>query len=105
MTNTFYVLEAVNNSKFPYRLTIRQAEKLLLALRVQDKWPGQKGNIFCIREDDRDLEPLEKEIERAPIISLKRFGKRLAIVLDRPTNKRCEFLFLTKKYKTKEGRI
>jgi hypothetical protein len=103
MTATLYILETVDDLKFPYRLTIRQGDKVLLALRVQDKWPGQKGNIFCIREENRELQPPLKEIERVPIISLKRFGKRLAIVLDRPTNKRCDFLFLTKKYKTKEG--
>jgi len=34
---------------------------------------------------------------------MKRYGKRLAIVLDRAINKRCEFLFLKKKYKQKEG--
>lgn len=103
MTTTLYILESVNDSKFPYRLTIRRGDKILLALRVQDRWPGQRGNIFCIREYNRDLDPPIEEIEKVPIISLKRFGKRLAIVLDRPTNKRCEFLFLTKKYKTKEG--
>ncbi len=103
MTTTLYILESVNSKKFPYRLTIRQGENLLLALRVQDKWPGQKGNIFCIREENRELEPPVEEIEKVPVISLKRFGKRLAVVLDRPKNKRCDFLFLTKTYKTREG--
>jgi hypothetical protein len=81
---TLWILESVNNLKFPYRLTVRQGEKLLLALRVQDKWPGQKGNIFCIREENWELEPPVEEIERVPVISLKRFGKRLAVVLDMP---------------------
>ncbi|ODA43985.1 hypothetical protein THER_1264 [Thermodesulfovibrio sp. N1] len=103
MTKTLYILESVNNPKFPYRLTIKQGDKVLLALRVQDRWPGQRGNIFCIRETNQELDPPIEEIERVPIISLKRYGKRLSIVLDRPINKRCEFLFLTKKYKTKEG--
>ncbi len=103
MIATLWILESVNNPKFPYRLTIRQGEKLLLALRVQDRWPGQKGNIFCIREENWELEAPIGEIERVPVISLNRFGKRLAVVLDRPKNKRCDFLFLTKKYKTREG--
>jgi hypothetical protein len=34
---------------------------------------------------------------------LRRYGKRLAVVLDRSRNKRSDFLFLKKKYKTKEG--
>ncbi|MGA1846003.1 ERCC4 domain-containing protein [Deferribacter abyssi] len=103
MTTTFYILESVNNKKFPYRLTIRQGDKILLALRVQDKWPGQKGNIFCLREDNVKMEPPIEEIERVPVISLKRIGKRLVVVLDRAKNKRCDFLFLKKKYKTKDG--
>ncbi|WP_223144621.1 ERCC4 domain-containing protein [Deferribacter autotrophicus] len=74
-----------------------------MALRVQDKWPGQKGNIFCLREDNRKMDPPIEEIERVPVISLKRIGKRLVVVLDRPINKRCDFLFLKKKYKTKDG--
>ncbi|MCS7216013.1 MAG: ERCC4 domain-containing protein [Thermodesulfovibrio sp.] len=100
---TFYILESVNNSKFPYRLTIRQGEKILLALRVQDKWPGQKSNIFCIREENGELEPSIEEIERVSVISLQRFGKRLSVVLDRLMKKRCDFLFLKKKYKKKDG--
>jgi len=103
MTKIFYILETVDNPKFPYRLTIRHGDKILFALRVQDRWPGQKGNIFCIREENKDFEPPLKELERIPVISLKRFGKRLSIVLDRPKNRRCEFLFLTKRYKTKDG--
>lgn len=100
---TLFILESVNNPKFPYRLTIRQGEKILLALRVQDRWPGQKGNIFSIREENWEMEPPVEEVERVSIISLKRYGKRLSVVLDRAKNKRCDFLFLTKKYKTKEG--
>ncbi len=103
MQNTIWILEETGNEKFPYRLTIRQDERILLRLWVQEKWPGQKGNIFCIREEeDTQLYP-EAEIERVPVVSLKRYGKRLAVILDRPKNKRCDFLFLTKSYKTKEG--
>lgn len=100
---TLWIIESVDNEKFPYRLTIKQGDKVLLALRVQDKWPGQKGNIFCIREEKGEWDPPVQEIERVQVVSLKRFGKRLAVVLDRARNKRCDFLFLTKKYKTREG--
>lgn len=100
---TLWILEKVSDEKFPYRLTIIQADRTLFALRVQDKWPGQKGNIFCMREDERDWQKPDMEIERVPVISLNRFGKRLTVVLDRMKNKRCDFLFLTKQYKTREG--
>lgn len=100
---TFFVLERVEDPRFPYRLTLRKGERVLLALRVQDRWPGQKGNVFCIREERGAwASPLE-EVERVPVSVAKRLGKRLSLVLERPTKKRCDFLFLTKNYKTKEG--
>jgi len=104
MEQAFWILEHLGDKKFPYRLTIKKGDEVLLALRVQDRWPGQKGNIFCIREETVQWETIEgEEIERVPVLSIKRFGKRLSIVLDRTINKRCDFLFLKKKYKTKEG--
>jgi hypothetical protein len=99
----FWILEATDNPKFPYRLRIKKGEEDLLVLRVQDRWPGTRGHIFCLREEGSAYLGQAQEIERVPIISLKRYGKRLAIVLDRALNKRCEFLFLKKKYKQKEG--
>jgi len=99
----FWILEATDNPKFPYRLRIKKGEEDLLVLRVQDKWPGSKGHIFCLREEGAAYSGQAQEIEKVPVISLKRYGKRLAIVLDRALNKRCEFLFLKKKYKQKEG--
>jgi hypothetical protein len=100
---TFFVLEEVHDSRFPYRLTIRKGDKVLLGLRVQDRWPGQRGNVFCIREERGSWISPHKELERVPILLMKRLGKRLSLVLDRAQRKRCDFLFLTKKYRTKEG--
>jgi ERCC4-type nuclease len=102
MADTIWVLESIDNQKFPYLLTIRQDGKALLRLRVQERWPGQKGHVFCLREEDAGRWMTE-EVERVPVISINRYGKRLAVILDRPKNKRCDFLFLTKKYKTREG--
>ena len=103
MEAIFWILESTDNPRFPYRIRIKKGEENLLSLRVQDRWPGTKGHIFCLREDPEGYSRSGQEIEKVPIISLKRYGKRLAVVLDRPTNKRCEFLFLKKKYKQKEG--
>ncbi|MEJ5375591.1 MAG: ERCC4 domain-containing protein [bacterium] len=99
----FFVLEKVQDPRFPYRLTLRSGERVLLALRVQEKWPGQKGNIFCVREERGVWACPCEEVERVPVSVMKRLGKRLSLVLERPTKKRCDFLFLTKQYKTKEG--
>ncbi len=55
---------------------------------------GTGGQVFCMREDRRDWPKPVEEIERVPVLSIKRFGKRLAVSLDRTRNKRCDFLFL-----------
>jgi hypothetical protein len=100
---TFFVLEKVEDQRFPYRITLTKGDRVLLALRVQDRWPGQKGNVFCIREEGGSWSLPSQELERVPISVMKRLGKRLSLVLERPTKKRCDFLFLTKEYKTRAG--
>lgn len=102
MSSLWWILESVDNEKFPYRVSIKKGDKTILCLRVQSKWPGAGTQIFCLRESEDYSDSIE-EIERVPVINLNRYGKRLSVVLDRPTNKRCEFLFLKKKYKKKEG--
>jgi len=101
----WWILEKTGDKKFPFRLRIEKEGQTILSLYVQDRWPGQKGHIFCLqsRDETEDLTSRAVEVERVPIISVKRYGKRMAVVLDRTRNKRCDFLFLTKKYKTKEG--
>ena len=97
-----WILEKREHPKFPYKITIKQDKDILLSLLAQDRWPGQKGNIFCIRANSDDSEGFT-EVERVPIVSFNRFGKRISIVLDRAVEKRCDFIFLIKKYKTREG--
>ncbi len=100
---TVWVLEATGQQRFPFRLSVRRGDRTLLALRVQDRWPGGSGNVFCLRErDDSWPDPIE-DIERVKVISLTRLGKRVSIVLDRPRRRRCELLFLTKRYRKREG--
>jgi ERCC4-type nuclease len=98
---TWYLYKA-ENPNFPYRITIKNGERIIVDLRTKDKWPGPKGNIFCLRQNP-DIQEDFTEIEKVPILSLKRYGKKLIVVLERNVNKRCEFLFLKKKYKNKEG--
>ncbi|TYC03096.1 MAG: hypothetical protein FXF54_01195 [Kosmotoga sp.] len=102
MGSLLWILESTDSNKFPYRLSIRKGEKTLLSLFVQDRWPGAGKHVFCLRDEENIAEEFE-EIEKVPIISAKRYGKRLSIVLDRSVNKRCDFLFLKKKYKNREG--
>ena len=103
MAETLWILERTGNKRFPYRLCITGEGGTLLRLLVQEKWPGQKGNVFCLRDDDGEYGGPDVEIERVPVLSLQRFGKRLSVILDRSINKRCDFLFLTKQYKNRDG--
>jgi len=99
----FWVIERVDHPRFPYRLTIVKGEEVLLALRVAERWPGSRGNIFCLPEAGRELPPPEEELERVRVVSLRRYGRRLSVVLDRPSRRRCDFLFLKKPYKNRPG--
>jgi len=96
-----WVIEKIGEGKFPYRLTIKQEDEILLKLKIQDRWPGSTKNIFCIQ--DTFLEGPGEIIEEVEVLSVRRYGKRMVVVLKREKNKRCEFLFLKKKYKEKEG--
>lgn len=100
---TLWVLEQVDHARFPYRLTIRRGTRTLLALRVRDRWPGASGNVFCMREIGDDWPAPGQELERVGVMSIRRFGKRVSIVLDRPTRRRCELLFLKRPYRHQEG--
>ncbi|MED7789271.1 ERCC4 domain-containing protein [Francisella sp. 19X1-34] len=91
-----------DSKKFPYHITVSENNKTSLSLLTQDKWPGASGNIFCIRAEDSDIS-LEEVVEEVPVVFVKKLGKRLTILLDRGQRKRCEFLFIRKKYKTKDG--
>jgi len=50
MLAILWILESLYNPRFPDLLTIRRGKMDLLCFRVQDRWPGQKGHVFCVRE-------------------------------------------------------
>jgi len=99
----YWILETSESEKFPYKITIKQGEQVLLCLLVRDRWPGARGNIFCLRAEPSGAEEPGEELERVPVINMKRYGKRLSLVLDRTKKKRCDFLFLKKAYKNGSG--
>lgn len=101
MEETFWILKKTEGERFPYQLIIKEKNETILSLLVQDRWPGGNRNIFCLRTPELNTEG--EIVEQVRIISIRRYGKRMAIVLDREKNKRCEFLFLKKKYKNREG--
>jgi ERCC4 domain-containing protein len=91
-----WVVERTNSRRFPYRLSIEQNGRLLIAVRAQARWPGPGQQIFCLREGELDpAEPLEP-VERVVVAQLTRLGRKLTVVLDRPSRKRCELLVVEK---------
>jgi hypothetical protein len=100
MSVGFWILERCASERFPYRLQILKGQEPWLTLRVQDRWPAANRNIFCLREKEPPgLGEVLEEVERVPVVALQRRGRRLSVVLDRKRYKRCDFLFLTKRYK------
>jgi hypothetical protein len=94
--HTIWILERTGHRRFGYRISLEQQGRLLAAFRTQAAWPGPGQQVFCLRERELDPdEPLDP-VERVPVAQLSRVGRKLSIVLDRPSRKRCEFLAVTK---------
>ena len=99
-----WVIQKTDNPKFPVRINIIEGDRTLLSLYAQGSWPGQKGNIFCLRaSEDGTTKVFDEVLEQIPVITVKRLGKKMSVVLDRAHKKRCDFLFLEKTYKHKQG--
>jgi len=102
--SALWTLSATGNPRFPYRIEIRRGDQRVIALWVQDKWPGSGKQIFCLREGEPTGETSDfTELERVRVNRLERYGKQLSVILDRPNRKRCNFLFLEKPYKNQPG--
>ncbi len=101
---TFWQVEQLDDPRFPYRITLEQDGQVTLALRAKDRWPGAGAQVFCLRERELpDPDEPRELLERVTVTSLQRLGRKLALVLDRPQRKRCDFLFLTRTYKNRPG--
>ena len=98
-----WVVERTRDRRFPFRITIEQDGRTLLAVRAQSDWPGAGSQVFCLRETEFDgTEPLET-VDRVPIAHLTRLGRKLSVTLDRGQRKRCEFLKVEKPYRDRPG--
>jgi hypothetical protein len=98
-----WIVERTQNRRFPVRIAIEQGGRLLLAVRAQSAWPGPGQQIFCLRERGTDPDEALEPVERVPIANLRQIGRKLAVVLDRPSRKRCELLTVAKPYRDKDG--
>jgi hypothetical protein len=73
-----WIVERTLGRRFPFRVSIEQAGRLVAAFRIHGRWPGPGQQIFCLRELDFDpVESLE-EVERVPVAHLSRVGRKLA---------------------------
>jgi len=88
--------------RFPWRVAIVQSGRETLVPRTQSRWPGPGRQVFCLREGEPP-ESLSEPIEDVAVAHLRRFGRKLSLVLDRNRQKRCDFLFLNKPYKNQPG--
>ena len=95
-TTTTWTVERTTNRRFPFRLSVEQDGRLIFAVRAQALWPGPGQNIFCLHERDTDPAELLEVVERVPVSNLTRVGRKLTLALDRPQQKRCEFLTVQK---------
>lgn len=98
-----WVVERTRDRRFPFRITIEQEGRTLLAVRAQSHWPGAGSQIFCLRETELDPAENLEPFERVRVAHLVRLGRKLSVTLDRAQRKRCEFLKIEKPFKDRPG--
>lgn len=96
-------VQRTSDARFPLRIVIEQAGRVLFAVRAKAAWPGAGTQVFCLQE--RDFDPAEPllDVETVPIAHLARLGRKLSVTLDRANRKRCEFLIVEKPRKDGSG--
>jgi hypothetical protein len=104
MTAT-WTLQRTLDERFPFRIAIEQAGRLLFAFRSKAPWPGAGSQVFCLRERQADPGEILATVEQVPVAHLARLGAKLSVTLDRSVNKRCEFLILVKPRADGDGTI
>jgi hypothetical protein len=94
-----WTVQRTTSSRFPYRISIERGNAVILAVRAKSSWPGPGQQIFCLRENGLDPEEYLETIDSASVSSMEQLGRKLTVVLDRSTKKRCEFLRVEKRSK------
>ncbi len=103
--NLRWIIYKQHDDSFPYQLYIEEEPNNFLCLNVQERWPGPGKKIFCkvVGHCLSSQLPSAEPIEECRITTLKHYGRRLIIVLDRKIRKRCWFVFIKKEYKKRPG--
>lgn len=100
---THWTVHRTTHPRFPFRVAVEREGRTVLAVRASAAWPGPGQQVFCLREDGSEPDEPMTLVERVPVISCTQLGRKLAVVLDRPLRKRCEFLFIAKPYRDRPG--
>lgn len=88
-------LHRTNDPRFPFLLTLEGKRGQPLRLLAQDRWPTVGRTLFCLRvppDPPPELE-IESEIE-VHDAAVSRFGRRLALVVERKRHRRSDLLFV-----------
>ncbi len=95
------------DERFPYVLLIEHEPGQFLTYSVSDKWPGPDKSIFCIARSETTEDGLPSDfpvVDSCPIQAIRRYGRKLTVILDRPNRKRCWFITLERPYKDDPAR-
>ncbi len=108
MANTLrWLVYQSEESAYPYWVFIETEPKKFIFLKAKDRWPGPGKNIFCLpvgEASENDL-PVSDPVDSCPIVSQKKTGNRINLILNRLNRKRCWFIFVKKEYKKKPGQF
>ncbi len=91
-----WIVERTQHRRFPFRITIRQGGREILAVRTQARWPGPGQQIFCLREETLDPDEYLEPVEHERVAHLGKVGRKITVAIDRGSRKRCEFLTVLK---------
>ncbi|MFO7675498.1 MAG: ERCC4 domain-containing protein [bacterium] len=102
-----WLLYATGQERFPYRLLVEEQPDRFLCFDVQDKWPGPGKSVFCLARPGLDAEQLprdEEPVDSCGVVFIRRYGRKLTVLLDRKNRKRSWFLTIEKQSKTTPGK-
>ena len=97
-----WVVERTQDRRFPFRITIEQGGRTLLAVRAQNLWPGAEPDLLPARGRSPTRPRRSSRRARAGGAPA-RLGRKLSVTLDRAQRKRCEFLKIEKPFKDRPG--
>lgn len=103
-----WLMFETGEERFPYRILIQFDKDKFYNFRVQNRWPGPGKSVFCLNDGiagGKDIPQNAELSDECPVLTAQWFGKRLTVVLDRKTRRRCWFLRTEKKSKKEPRKV